>query len=159
MLHGFVGVTISLLDSVNITEGENRTISIHLNPSAEREVPVMLRVLLRSAFSSMCALLYIVIPYLLHTTALYLIDESDIRAVTMPTDYFSPGMMYLSVLIEAIEDQIAEDTEVFDVVVEAVNPLDSVSSQNTSTVYILDNDGNRLYVTMSGSQHNICIVI
>ena len=51
-------------------------------------------------------------------------------------------MMYLSVLIEAIEDQIAEDTEVFDVVVEAVNPLDSVSSQNTSTVYILDDDGN-----------------
>ena len=60
----------------------------------------------------------------------------------MPTDYFSPGMMYLSVLIEAIEDQIAEDTEVFDVVVEAVNPSDSVSSQNTSTVYILDDDGN-----------------
>ena len=62
----------------------------------------------------------------------------------MPTTYFPPGTFYLSILIEAIEDQIAEDTEVFDVVVEAMNPLDSVSSQNTSTVYILDNDGNRL---------------
>ena len=58
----------------------------------------------------------------------------------MPTDYFSPGMIYLSVLIEAIEDQIAEDTEVFGVVVEAVNPLDSVSSQNSLMVYILDDD-------------------
>ena len=58
-MHGFIGVTIRLLgpDSVNITEGENRTISIHLNSSAEREVPVMLRVLLRSAFSSMCMLI------------------------------------------------------------------------------------------------------
>ena len=65
----------------------------------------------------------------------------------MPTDYFSPGMMYLSVLIEAVEDQITEDTEVFDVVVEAVNPLDSVSSQNTSTVYILDDDGNNLTIS------------
>ena len=62
----------------------------------------------------------------------------------MPTTYFPPGTFYLSILIEAIEDQIAEDTEVFDVVVEAMNPFDSVSSQNTSTVYILDNDGNRL---------------
>ena len=65
----------------------------------------------------------------------------------MPTAYFPPGMIYLSVLIEAIEDQIAEDTEVFDVVVEAVNPLDSVSSQNTSTVYILDDDGNNLTIS------------
>ena len=60
----------------------------------------------------------------------------------MPTSYFAPGTMYLSILIEAIDDQIAEDTEVFDVIVEAVNPFDSVSSQNTTTVYISDNDGN-----------------
>ena len=52
--------------------------------------------------------------------------------------------MYLPILIEAIDDRIAEDTEVFDVVVEAVNPFDSTSSQNTSTVYIFDNDGNKL---------------
>ena len=66
----------------------------------------------------------------------------------MPTDYFSPVMIYLSVLIEAIEDQIAEDTEVFGVVVEAVNPLDSVSSQNSLMVYILDDDSkyNLIYV-------------
>ena len=66
----------------------------------------------------------------------------------MPTNYFSPGMIYLSVLIEAIEDQIAEDTEVFGVVVEAVNPLDSVSSQNSLMVYILDDDSkyNLIYV-------------
>ena len=51
--------------------------------------------------------------------------------------------MYLSIQLEAIDDQITEDVEVFDVVVEAVNPLDSVSSQNSSTVYILDNDGNK----------------
>ena len=50
-------------------------------------------------------------------------------------------MLYLNIQLEAIDDQIAEDTEVFDVIVEAVNPLDTVSSQNTSTVYILDNDG------------------
>ena len=56
--------------------------------------------------------------------------------------YFAPGMMYLSIQIEAIDDQITEDVEVFDVIVEAVNPLDSVSLQNSSTVYILDNDGN-----------------
>jgi hypothetical protein len=73
-----------------------------------------------------------------------IIDGSDIRAVTTPTSYFSSGMMYLSILLEAIDDQIAEDTEVFDVIVEAVNPLDSVSSPNSSTVYILDNDGNKL---------------
>ena len=72
-----------------------------------------------------------------------ILDESDIRAVTTPTSFFPPQVMYLSVLTEAIEDQIAEDTEVFDVVVEAVNPFDSVSSQNTSTVYIFDNDGNK----------------
>ena len=57
----YIGVTIRLLgpDSVNITEGDldNKTVSIHLNLSAEREVPVMLRVLLRSAFSSMCMLI------------------------------------------------------------------------------------------------------
>ena len=70
-----------------------------------------------------------------------LLDDSDIRAVTMPISFFPPGMMYLSVLIEAIEDQVAEDTELFDVAIEAVNPLDSVSSQNTLTVYILDDDG------------------
>ena len=57
--------------------------------------------------------------------------------------YFAPGMMYLSIQIEAIDDQITEDVEVFEVIVEAVNPLDSVSSQNSSTVYILDNDGNK----------------
>ena len=65
----------------------------------------------------------------------------------MPTAYFPPGMFYLSVLIEAIEDQIAEDTEVFDVIVETMNPLDSVSSQNTTTVYILDDDGNNLTIS------------
>ena len=47
------GVTISLLgDAVNITEGENATVSIHLSSQSEREVPVMLRILLRSTFSS-----------------------------------------------------------------------------------------------------------
>ena len=56
--------------------------------------------------------------------------------------YFAPGMMYLSIQLEAIDDQITEDVEVFDIIVEAMNPLDSVSSQNSSTVYILDNDGN-----------------
>ena len=70
-----------------------------------------------------------------------ILDESDIRAVTTPMSFFPPQVMYLPILIEAIDDRIAEDTEVFDVVVEAVNPLDSVSSQNTSTVYIFDNDG------------------
>ena len=58
--------------------------------------------------------------------------------------YFAPGMMYLSIQIEAIDDQITEDVEVFEVIVEAVNPLDSVSSRNSSTVYILDNDGNKI---------------
>ena len=62
-MHGFIGVTIRLLgsDSVNITEGDldNKTVSIHLNLSAEREVPVMLGVLLRSAFSSMYKLITI----------------------------------------------------------------------------------------------------
>ena len=53
---------ISLLaDAVSIPEGENRTISIHLNLAAEREVPVMLRVLLRSTFSSMCMLLLLIL--------------------------------------------------------------------------------------------------
>ena len=70
-----------------------------------------------------------------------ILDESDIRAVTTPMSFFPPHEMYLTILIEAIDDRIAEDTEVFDVVVEAVNPFDSVSSQNTSTVYIFDNDG------------------
>ena len=53
-------------------------------------------------------------------------------------------MFNLSILLEAVDDQITEDTEVFDVIVEAVNQFDSVSSQNTSTVYISDNDGNKL---------------
>ena len=45
---------ISLVDdAVNITEGESRMISINLSMTAEREVPVMLRIMLRSAFSSM----------------------------------------------------------------------------------------------------------
>ena len=57
--------------------------------------------------------------------------------------YFAPGTIYISIQLEAIDDQITEDVEVFEVVVEAVNPLDSVSSQNSSTVYILDNDGNK----------------
>ena len=50
-------------------------------------------------------------------------------------------MMYLVAEIGAIDDEIAEDTEVFTVVLEALNPLDSVSSQNTTTVYIFDDDG------------------
>ena len=58
--------------------------------------------------------------------------------------YFAPGTIYLSIQLEAIDDQITEDVEVFEVIVEAVNPLDSVSSQNSSTVYILDNDGNKI---------------
>ena len=42
-------------DALNINEGENSTsVSLHLNMPAEREVPVMLRIMLRSAFSSMC---------------------------------------------------------------------------------------------------------
>ena len=57
--------------------------------------------------------------------------------------YFAPGTIYISIQLEAIDDQITEDVEVFEVIVEAVNPLDSVSSQNSSTVYILDNDGNK----------------
>ena len=56
-------------------------------------------------------------------------------------------MLYLNIQLDAIDDQIAEDTEVFDVIVEAVNPLDTVSSQNTTTVYILANDGtNKIIV-------------
>ena len=43
-----------------------------------------------------------------------------------------------------MDDLIAEYTETFDVTVEAVNPLDSVSSMNTSNIYILDDDGNEL---------------
>ena len=143
---------ISLVnDAVSITEGERRNISINLSMTAEREVPVMFRIMLRSAFSSM----YIILPLLLSATymaAFYLIDESDIRAVTTPMSFFAPGMMYLSILLEAVDDQIAEDTEAFDVIVEAVNPFDSVSSQNTSTVYISDNDGNKLIKTL-----NICV--
>ena len=51
----FIGVTISLFgDPVNINEGENRTISLYLSMPTEREVPVMVRIMLRSAFSSMC---------------------------------------------------------------------------------------------------------
>ena len=52
----FIGVMISLAgDALNINEGENSTsVSLHLNMPAEREVPVMLRIMLRSAFSSMC---------------------------------------------------------------------------------------------------------
>ena len=83
-------------------------------------------------------------------SAFYLIDESDIRAVTTPS-FFEPGMTYLSIRLEAVDDKIAEDTEVFDVIVEAVNPFDSVSSQNTSTVYISDNDGNKLINPRTGS--------
>ena len=108
---------------------------------AEREVPVMLRVMLRSAFSSMCIYSLSLAVYEI-LFVFNVIDESDIWAVTMPMSSFQTKMQYLSVLIEAIDDQIVEDTEVFDVVVEAVNPFDSVSSQNTSTVYIFDNDGN-----------------
>lgn len=70
-----------------------------------------------------------------------LIGESDIQAVTTPTSFFQPQLLSLSILLEAIDDQIAEDTEMFDVAVEAVNPFDRVSSLNTTTVYILDNDG------------------
>ena len=52
----FTGVIISLpSNAVLLTEGENNTsVSLHLNMPAEREVPVMLRIMLRSAFSSMC---------------------------------------------------------------------------------------------------------
>ena len=41
--------------AVNITEGNNNTILIYLNNimPTEREVPVMLGIMLRSAFSSM----------------------------------------------------------------------------------------------------------
>ena len=88
----------------------------------------------------------------------YLIDESDIRAVITPTSFFASGMMYLSILLEAIEDQIAEDTEVFDVIVEAVNQFDSVSSQNTSTVHIFDNDGNKLINPRTGSLIQLIIL-
>ena len=71
--------------------------------------------------------------------------------------YFAPGMMYPSIQIEAIDDQITEDVEVFEVIVEAVNPLDSVSSQNSSTVYILDNDGNKKRVHIK-FQANVCLL-
>ena len=70
------------------------------------------------------------------------VDATDIRATTVPTPYFPPGTLYLLVQIEAVDDVIAEYTETFDVTVEAVNPLDSLSSMNTSRVYIIDNDGN-----------------
>ena len=93
----------------------------------------------------MLSLVCILQPYcchLSHNTTIT-IDESDILAVATPMSYFAPGMMNLSIQIEAIDDQITEDVEVFDVIVEAVNPLDSVSSQNSSTVNILDNDGNK----------------
>ena len=52
----FTGTIISLpSNAVNLTEGENNTsVSLRLNMPAEREVPVMLRIMLRSAFSSMC---------------------------------------------------------------------------------------------------------
>ena len=52
----FIGVIISLpSNAVSLTEGENNTsVSLCLNMPAEREVPVMLRIMLRSAFSSMC---------------------------------------------------------------------------------------------------------
>ena len=52
--------------AVNITEGNNATIFIHLINvmPAEREVPVMLGIMLRSAFSSMyMPLLYYHLPH------------------------------------------------------------------------------------------------
>ena len=54
--HKLTGVTINLLgNNVSLTEGENSTdIYLQLNMPAEREVPVMFRIMLRSAFSSMC---------------------------------------------------------------------------------------------------------
>ena len=59
---------ISLVDdAVNITEGESRMISIYLSLSAEREVPVMLRIMLRSAFSSMYIIF--IMPLLLSLAA------------------------------------------------------------------------------------------
>ena len=73
---------------------------------------------------------------------LLFIDKSDIMVIVIPTPLDHVILIsQLMVQIEATDDEIAEYTEVFDVVVEAVNPLDSVSSMNTSTIYIFDDDG------------------
>ena len=140
------GAIISLpVNVVSLIEGENSTSnSLCLNMSAEREVPVMLRVMLRSAFSGMCIYSLSLAVYEILLNLSTILDENDIQAVTTPTSFFPAQVMCLSVLLEAIDDQIVEDTEIFDVVVEAVNPFDSTSSQNTSTVYIFDSDGNKL---------------
>ena len=142
----FIGVTISLLgDVVNINEGENSTtnVTLELSMPAEREVPFMLRIMLRSTFSSMYV--HVLITIIIRCYLSTILDESDIRVFSTPMSSFSLQETCFFILLEAVDDQIAEDTEVFDVVVEAVNPLDSVSSMNTSTVYIFDNDGNLIY--------------
>ena len=55
--------------------------------------------------------------------------------MTIPVGYTEACL-----LLEAVDDEIAEDTETLSVSIEATNDLDVVV-QNMTTVSIIDNDG------------------
>ena len=57
-----------------------------------------------------------------------------------------PGLTRACLQLEAIDDEIVEDNELFMVIIEAVNPSDSVNGTTSLTIY--DNDGKCIHVIL-----------
>lgn len=55
--------------------------------------------------------------------------------IVIPAQYYSE----VCIMLEAMDDLIAEETETFNVSVMAINSLDIVTGE--TTVYVTDNDG------------------
>ena len=68
-----------------------------------------------------------------------ILDQGDIMVTSRPMS-IPQGLTEACLVLEAVDDNIAEDTEFITVSVETLNGLDE-AVQNTSTVSILDDDG------------------
>ena len=81
--------------------------------------------------------------YAIHThmyLVTIIIGQSDViiineSMIVIPAQYYSE----VCITLEAVDDQIAEETESFNISVMAMNSLDSVVGE--TTVYVTDNDG------------------
>lgn len=105
-------------------------------PTTERDVPISFSIMMISNLASWSIMRLYLPNYL--TSPCHLIGNSDFIARDLPTT-IRQGMMEACFLFEAVDDGIAEDTEVVTASITAAG-LDEVV-QNTTTVYIIDNDG------------------
>ena len=68
-------------------------------------------------------------------------DSSDF-AIRNTTSIIPPGLTRSCLQLEAFNDEIVEDDELFTIMYEAVNPRDSVNG--TTSLIICDNDGKSI---------------